>query len=75
MKINGYEVTAEVESTDWWSLDDDGNLEEHVEDGSHFKITGYNFQGETMDDSFFVQSDEADVDLLTEFVHNREIYL
>lgn len=68
MKINGYEVTAEVESTAFWSLNDDGSLNEHEEDGDHFKVTGYNFQGERADDSFFIESGETDVEGITRLI-------
>jgi hypothetical protein len=63
MEYKGYTVTAEVESFDFYTVDEDGRPVEFVENGNGGDVTGYRYDNSATGDEFFVsvsQSDEED---------------
>lgn len=41
MEYKGYVIKAEVTESNYWSLDQNGNIHDREEDGAQFDITGY----------------------------------
>lgn len=65
MEYRGYQVLAEVEIHNFFSLNRDGAPEEYYEDGEGFDVTGYKITNVTNEiDVEFFSMGEADVTTL-----------
>lgn len=71
MEYKGYAVTAEVETYETWSLDEEGQAIERIDSGDFFEITGYHFDNEETGDGFFETVGASDVETLHALVDAR----
>jgi len=76
MKYNNYIVTAEVQSFENWSINEDGQLDEWIETQDSIEITGYTIvNNDNANDVEFVGSSEMSIEELRGLVdaHINEI--
>lgn len=60
MKYRGFDITAEVETYDAWTIDDDGNLVDWSSSKDGLTVTGYDFNNTETGESFFETMSESD---------------
>lgn len=75
MNYRGYTILAEVTEANFWTLDDDGNLQDRAQDGAGFDVTGYEFTNSETDDYFFLAQSESDREELESQVDSRLLEL
>lgn len=68
MEYKGYTITAEIETYEQWSLDEDGDLAEFIGDNDGFAITGYHFDHKSGNDAFFETVSDLDVETLHQLI-------
>lgn len=75
MLYKDYEITAEVQSYDVWTINEDGSLDDWREPLDGVEITGYFFKNEKTGDEFHQSVSESDAETLKALVddHIKEL--
>lgn len=64
MNYKGYEITAEVQSYDIWTVDENGSLADWKESMDGVEVTGYFFNNEDTGDDFHESMSDSDAEAL-----------
>lgn len=70
MIYKGYTITAEVETFDYYTIDEDGGAGEYVRTSENgVEVTGYDFESKT--DNFFETTKQCTVAELKQLIDQR----
>ena len=69
MQHRGYDIFAEVETFEHWTIDENGRPVEHVQDLDSIEVTGYSF--ESINDSFFQAGSQMPLDMLRDIIDDH----